>query len=108
MSPLQRSLKYLRDQGWTVEKCETWNPYSKTRHDLFNAFDLVALHASYVGVLGIQVTSGSNVAARVKKLEETPVMPLWKQCGNRAHVHGWRKTGPRGKAKHWTVRVVAV
>lgn len=106
MTPTQRSLKYLRDKGYAAEVVERFNIYSKTRHDLFNMWDIVALGTGEVGITGIQTTSGSNVSARIKKLQANPLFTRWVDAGNGAYVHGWRKVGPRGKRKTWQLREI--
>ena len=95
MSPTARTLKWLRDQQyhpWTVER---FNTFSKKRLDLFNAFDLVALHPHQHGLLGIQVTSRSNASSRRTKLCQNPLVALWLQSGNPAHLHTWGKVKGR-------------
>ena len=34
-SPTQRTLKYLRDKGYTAQVVEHWNAFAKRRIDLF-------------------------------------------------------------------------
>lgn len=108
MSPTQRSLKYLRDQGWVhVQVVERWNPYARIRQDLFGFIDILAMGP--LGTLAVQTTSGSNVSARVQKITALPAAKAWVQVSNRwIEVHGWRKVGERGKRKTWEVRVVDV
>ena len=45
-SPTQRSLAALRERGMLAEVVERWNPYTKTRKDLFGFVDIVAVLAS--------------------------------------------------------------
>jgi hypothetical protein len=64
MSPTQRSLKLLREQGykpWIVEH------------------------------LAIQTTSRGNVAARQKKIVENEYYPEMVRSGWKVQVHGWGK-----------------
>jgi hypothetical protein len=102
VSPTQRSLKHLREAGYHVEIVERWNQWSRSRHDLFNMFDLLALHPDGT-LVGVQVTSTAHVAERVAKLEANPLLALWAKK-NTAVVHGWAKRGPRGKRKLWTLK----
>lgn len=103
MTPTARALAYCRKQGWLAEVVERRLPHCFITHDLFNAFDIVALdHDS--GCLGVQVTSTSNTAARVAKLTGNPAVRTWLAKGLRAEVWGFAKRGPRGKAKRWTLR----
>ena len=103
-SPTQRSLKWLRDQGAVVEVVERWNMHSRTRHDLYNMFDLLALMPDGT-LVGLQVTSTGNVSARIEKLRANPVLALW-MIRHKAVVHGWAKRGPRGKRKMWTLKEI--
>jgi hypothetical protein len=44
-------------------------------------------------VLGVQVTSASNVPARVRKITDSPLLPLVRESGVRIVVHGWHPDG---------------
>ncbi len=107
MSPTQRSLKRLRDNGWLAAVVEKWIPQVKRRHDLFGFIDIVAIKGNRT--LAIQTTSGAHVADRIAKIKGTPEAALWLASPTReVHVHGWRKVGPRGKRKVWELREEAV
>ena len=101
--PTQRTLALLRKEGYTVAIAEKFNSYIKIRQDLFGWIDVCAIHPEKRGVLGIQTTSGSNLAARIKKATALDSFTVWLQAGNYAEFHGWVKKGPRGKRKLWTV-----
>ncbi len=107
MSPQQRSLAMLRDLGYRVAIVEHWNAHARRRVDLFGLFDLLALRPDGPPI-GIQVTSGTNVAARLDKLRASEALTDWLACGCKAQVHGWAKRGPRGQAKRWECRCVEV
>ena len=100
MSPTQRSLKFLRDSGWTVAIVEKWNQWAKIRQDLFGFADLVSIKAGE-GIVAVQVTTKSNMSARVKKILSEPRALVWVQAGGKIEVHGWAKQGERGKRKKW-------
>ena len=103
MTPTQRSLKLLRDRGYMVAIVEKWNHYVKVRQDLFGIFDLLAIRGDET--VGVQTTSGSNVAARIAKITESDSAKLWNKSPNRKIiVHGWRLAGERGKRKTWQCR----
>lgn len=102
-SPTQRSLKFLREAGWTVEVVEHWNSYTRTRKDLFGCIDLVALRQGELA--GIQTTSGHG-SARIAKIKAEPRMVKWLEAGGTLYVHGWAKRGARGKRKLWDCRVI--
>ncbi len=108
MTPSARSLAAGRANGWLIDVVERWigGGRIKVRKDLFGFLDLVALDGQ-PGVLGIQVTSGSNVSARVKKIgtECRDAAERWLRAGNRIEVHGWRKIG---RPTRWAARTVQV
>ena len=100
-SPTQRSLKLLRDEGYTAEVTERWNQWARVRQDLFGVIDIVAVKAG-CPVLGVQTTSASNVSARIKKAKASPKLAVWLSAPARFVIHGWKK-GVRGEL---AVRVV--
>lgn len=104
-TPTSRTLAYLRKQGYTAEVVEKWNPFSRTRKDLFNFADIVAIGSSTVGV---QCTSTGNMSARVKKIIAEPKARIWLEAGNTIFVIGWSKKGAKGKRKVWTERIVEI
>ena len=99
-SPTQRTLAYLRKQGWTVGVVEKWIPQTMRRVDFLGGIDLIAVREGET--LGVQATSTANASARVKKLRELPTMQTWKSAGNKLWVIGWAKRGRAGKRKLWT------
>jgi hypothetical protein len=100
-SPTQRSLAHLRRAGYPlVQVVERWNPHARIRQDLYGCIDVLAVGDEIVAV---QATSGSNVAARVRKLTDSPALPVLRKAGIRVLVHGWRKV--RGR---WQLREVDV
>ena len=103
MSPTQRSLKRARDAGYEAGVVERWNPHSRTRHDLFGVIDLVELREDRI--VGVQVTSSSNISARVAKAKAEPRLAAWLRCGGLFEVHGWGKRQHNNR-KLWRVRVV--
>lgn len=104
-SPTQRALALCKREGWRAGITEKWNQWARIRQDLFGFCDLVVLDGM-PGVIAIQVTSGANVPARVKKLDANPAVMDWLRAGGRVEVWGFRKIGGRGKAKRWALRRV--
>lgn len=90
MTPTARTLAALRAAGWLVEVVERWNPHARIRHDLFNVADVLAVRGP--DTLAVQVTSGSNVPARVHKLKASAALPLL------APVTSTRRTRLRSRA----------
>jgi hypothetical protein len=96
--------------GWVAGVVEKWNPHAKIRHDLWGWCDIVALcPKGEQCLIFIQVTSGSNHAARVAKIREWPHLSHLCIC---ADVEVWsyskrvtkNKDGTKSKRKLWTLR----
>jgi len=83
----------LRADDWIVALVERYNIHSRKRHDLFGFADVMALHPVH-GVKLIQVTSGSHVNDRIKKMQTEAfenVEAAILAPGVVVEVHGWRK-----------------
>lgn len=93
LSPTERTLKYLREQGYFAVVVERWNPFARIRQDLFGIVDVLGVRRGET--IGVQCTSASNVSERVKKLAEHESTPRLREAGWRLEVHGWTK-GKRG------------
>lgn len=111
-SPTSRTLQWCRDQGWDAGVVERWIPQARRRIDLFGFIDIIAIRSGVPGVVGIQATSGSNVASRVRKIQALAVHKRWLECGNEIWVVGWRevqwrrKDGTKAKRRRWEPRIV--
>ena len=99
MTPTQRTLKKLRDDGWMAEVVERWVPGANIRKDLFGWIDIMALRDGQT--LAVQCTSYSNMSARVKKIEESETIAEVRKAGWSVWVIGWRKVNNR-----WAERTV--
>ena len=84
-----RTTKLLRDQGYTVATVEYYNYFTKRKHDLFGCIDILAIGNNET--LAIQVTSKSNMSARIHKIEDSETLPEMLRSGWRVLVHGWWK-----------------
>ena len=100
-SPTQRSLKHLRDAGYTVAVVERWNPHARIRQDLFGIFDLLAIRRDEIA--GVQVTA-SGVSERISKITDAELTPRVRESGMRILIHGWRKNA----AGKWVLREVDI
>lgn len=98
-SPTQRTLKLMEERGYHSNIVEKTIPYTFIKVDLFNWVDIVSVQMNGHGVMGIQVTSGDNFAARLKKARGNEALMAWLTSGGRLVLHGWRKLD--GK---WEVR----
>lgn len=97
MSPTQRSLKYLRDQGLKPWVVEVWNPWAKIRQDLYGIIDIICIGDGTT--LAVQTTSLSNISARKKKILENPYYPDMVAAGWKVHIHGWALKGRKYEVK---------
>jgi hypothetical protein len=104
VSPTQRALAHCRKEGWVAQVVEKWIPQAKRRVDLFGCIDLIVLDGGPGGPLGVQVTSGTNHAARIAKAQEEPRLQAWLSAPARFEVWSYSKRGPRGKRKLWQLR----
>lgn len=89
MTLTQRTTKMMRDQGYMVATVEYYNAFTKRKHDLFGCIDLLAIGNGET--IAIQVTSKSNMSARIKKIEENDALPEMLRSKWRILVHGWWK-----------------
>lgn len=89
MSPTQRTLKALRDQGYRVAIVEKWNPHARIRQDLYGCIDVLAIGNSETRA--VQCTSLQNLNPRIEKLTHHEALPDMRNAGWRIECWGWRK-----------------
>ena len=101
----QRSLKLLREGGWTSQVVEKWNHYAHIRQDLFGCIDIVSIR--YDRFLGVQSAVASGRSAHEKKLLMEPRARLWVQAGAELWLISWGKQKIKrgGVAFRWIPRV---
>ena len=89
-SPTQKTLARLRKENYDlVAITEHWNSFARIRQDLFGIIDILAIHKG--DTIAIQVTSYSNISARVKKITESPSIGFIRDAGWTILVEGWKK-----------------
>jgi hypothetical protein len=96
MSPTQRTLAFLRKQGYTAAITERWNSFARVRQDLYGVIDVLAIRPGEV--LGVQCCEYSGVSKRVAKIADHENTPRLREAGIRLEVHGWTK-GKRGEPR---------
>ncbi len=112
---VQRTLKWLRDQGLVASVVEKFNPFAGPhgqREDLFGFIDILALDPANGKIIGVQAC-GSDWAPHVKKIteERAQIARAWLESGGEAQLIGWRKLkvvkmdGTKGKAERWVPRI---
>lgn len=98
-SPTARCYEYCRKRGWDYGPTSWWNHHAKIRQDLFGIIDFLVVD-DLPGTLYVQTTTGSNAAARRKKIAGKPVADRILLRGNRVECWLWRKLAD----KHWHLR----
>jgi len=93
LTPTQRTLAYLREQGYLCAVVEHWNSWARIRQDLFGFIDILAIKKDET--LAVQCTS-TGVAARVKKIQESEYLSRVREAGWKILIVGWRKNS-KGK-----------
>lgn len=89
-----RAQQMLEALGWTVADVEKHLRHTFVTQDLFGFADLIAFDDEWT--LLLQVTSPANVAARVKKCMDEPVLRKWLAQKKRlAEVWGVRDQAAR-------------
>jgi hypothetical protein len=91
------SKRYLEKQGYTVERVEYFNYFTKRRIDLLGVADLLALNGKEL--LLVQVTSRGHLSSRRRKSAMSDKLRLWIQAGGKIIFHGWDKEGSRWRIK---------
>ena len=100
MTPSQRTVAHLRKLGYQTANVEHYNYFTKRKHDLFGCIDILAIGNGET--LAVQVTSKSNMSARIKKIEASEALPEMLRSGWRVIVHGWfRKENGRYELKEF-------
>lgn len=116
LSPTQRTLRELRNQGRIVDTVERWianpkYPGGGFRKDLFGFIDLICLDPQF-GIIGIQ-SCGKDFKGHIDKIldsECTENVIEWMKCGGQVEVWGWRKVKLKrgGKALIWKPRIAEI
>ena len=115
MTPTQRTLKALRDQGMTCDVVERFirragQPHG-VRRDLFHVVDILAMSEDR-GFVGVQCFGASGFSEHWRKVTEEyrENTRMWLRCGGRLELWGWRKLKVKrgGKAVRWHPRIVEV
>ena len=94
-------MEFLREDGWVVEKVEFWNPFSRTRKDLFDILDLLCIHKQTGKTMGVQVTTMGKKNPHILKMTSSKNLSLLLQAGWKIQLHSWRKLKKTG----WTVDI---
>ena len=94
MTPSQRTVAHLRKLNYHTANVEHYNYFTKRKHDLYGCIDILAIGNGET--LAVQVTSKSNMSARIKKIEASEFLAEMLRSNWRVIVHGWFK-GTNGR-----------
>lgn len=111
LSPTQRTLRELRQQGRVAAVVERFDAFAGPhglRRDLFGVIDLIALDPQR-GVVGVQ-SCGSDFAAHFRKLTEERAQETYEWLrtpGASLEIWSWRKVKLHrgGVAMRWSPRI---
>lgn len=101
-------MRWLRAEGYAVDKVEHRNPFGRVTVDCFGFADILALHKDFPGVLAVQATTTDHVRDRIEKVQANTNAVLWLACQNRIYVVGWALRGARDTRKLWTRQVWSI
>src|SRR5215475_9742757 len=84
-TPMQRTLKEMRDRGYLAEKVEQRLPIPGkfVTRDFLNFIDIIAVGSvnGSFRIIGIQTTSGTHHADHKEKILAEPKYKVWKSTG---------------------------
>jgi hypothetical protein len=109
VSPIQRTLQWLREHGYEPAKTEHWNHFARRRQDLFGFVDVLAVNEN--DLLAIQTSDGAHHAEHLAKILESKAARL---LAHYAQVEIWswslkltrerRKDGLLDRRKEYQLR----
>lgn len=88
------SIKLWESRGYIVADVESRIPTTFITKDAWGVLDTIAVGNGET--VGVQVTTYSNVSARVKKITDSPALPFLREANWRIIVEGWEKTKEKG------------
>ena len=94
-NPTRRTLNHFKARDWVHGRVEFYNPKTQRSRDFLGFVDVLAIDPDRLGSLAIQVTSYSNISARVRKICDDPETrrkaAAWLRSKNRLEVWGWKE-----------------
>lgn len=84
----KRAKEFMEGQGYIYTRTEHYDAIAGVHRDLFGVFDGIAFGIG-TGVVGVQITSDSNVSARRKKIQAWKDFARWCESGNKAVIIGY-------------------
>jgi hypothetical protein len=96
ITAMQRSLAYLRDQGYHVQVVERWIPSVCLRQDLLHCIDILAFKDH---VLAVQTTTINCISEHINKIRALPEFDIVKRVGWKFELHAWDNSVRGGRVK---------
>jgi hypothetical protein len=100
MSPLQRTLDFLRGIDAIPVKLEYFNKWAKRRIDIWGA-DVLALHGSLL--MAIQCTDGAHQAQHITKAIANPDVRNWLKGNAAFYIYAWKQ--PTATRRRWRLQI---
>jgi len=120
----QKTLKALRDLGYTAEVVEKWIPFypkdpvtgksvrgeGGIRRDLFEFIDIVAMKPG-IGIVGVQSTGPHGHSQHKRTILACNAAQTWLRSRGRIALYSWKKVqitkkdGTKGKSRRWKARM---
>lgn len=86
----KRTADLWQERGCAFEIVERWNAFAGVKNDLFGCIDAIACGPDH-GLVGVQITSKGNIAARMTKARASKGLAKWLEGGGKFVVIGWAK-----------------
>ena len=86
--PNTLTVRELERRGYMAQLVETRIPGARRTRDLFGCIDVLGIRGGET--VAVQATSLSNIASRIRKVEESPALGAMRAAGWTILVHGWR------------------
>jgi hypothetical protein len=86
--PNTLTLRELERRGFVASLVESRIPGARITRDLFGCIDVIGIRGGET--VAVQATSISNIASRIRKVEESPALAAMRAAGWTILVHGWR------------------
>ena len=86
-SPTSRTIEVLKRSGYHPEIVERWNPWSKTRRDMYGVIDVLAVRRGET--LAVQTTTMSNRSKQINKMLAAPGTIWMLDAGWKVEVWAW-------------------
>lgn len=99
-----RTMKWLRERGYTTEVVERWLQATMQRKDLFGVADLLAYKQGYTCLVQCCTT---KVREHVETIQRWDGLEEWCKHDREVYLIAWRKLKVKrgGKAVRWVPRL---